>query len=171
MRLPFKPSLLRVRRKPIKWIILHHTVELYPAPEAKIDNATFQLPFIYNNVLEQKKPDINYHYVIEKIKEDFQVITTRPYVYLCEWDDIDVNINDRALHVALLGSYDFKIPEPRLLEVLSYKLLNPLLKMFAIAPNRIKLHRDVSSDDTLSCPGDFVDAGKILAFTKRYVIK
>ncbi len=171
MRLPFKPSLLKVRRKKIKWIILHHTVELYPAPEAKIDNSKFQLPFLYNNAIEQKSPDINYHFVIEKIKDDYQVITTRPFTYLCEWQDISTDINDRAAHVALLGSYDFKIPEVRLMEALSYKLLNPLLKMFGISPNKIKLHRDVSKNKDLTCPGDFVDLDKIISLVRRYVIK
>ena len=171
MRPQFRPSLLRVRRKKIKWIILHHTVELYPAPEARVDNAKFQLPFLYNNAIEQKKFEINYNYVIEKVKNDYQVITTRPFTYLCDWDDIKPDINERAAHIALLGSYDFKIPEIRLLEVLSYKILNPLLKMFAIPPSRIKLHRDVSSNEELTCPGDFIDIGRIQTLARKYVIK
>jgi len=171
MRLPFKPSLLKVRRKKIKWIILHHTVELYPSPEAKIDNAKFQLPFLYNNAIEQNTADINYHFVIEKIKNDYHAITTRPFSYLCQWDDISPDINERAAHVALLGSYDFKIPEVRLLEVLSYKILNPLLKIFAIPPSRIKLHRDVSDNKELTCPGDFIDLARIQSLVRRYVIK
>ena len=171
MKLPFKPSLLKVRRKSIKWIILHHTEELYPSPEAKIDNSKFQLPFLYNNAIEQNSPDINYHFVVEKIKDDYHVITTRPFVYLCEWTDISNDINERAAHVALLGSYDYKIPEIRLMEVLSYKLLNPMLKMFGLSPSRIKLHRDVSSNEDLTCPGDFVDRDKIISLVRRFVIK
>lgn len=171
MKLPFRPSLLKIRRLSAKWIILHHTVELYPAPEAKIDNSKFQLPFLYNKVMEENSSDINYHFVIEKIKDDYHAITTRPFTYMCEWDDISDDINNRAIHVALLGSYDFKIPEIRLLEVLSYKLLNPLLKIFAIPPSRIKLHREVSSNKELSCPGDFVDIGKIKAVVRRFVVR
>jgi len=171
MRPQFRPSLLKIRRKRIKWIILHHTVELYPAPEAKIDNSKFQLPFIYNNAIEQKKFEINYNFVIEKIKNDYQVITTRPISYLCEWDDISPDINERAAHIALLGSYDFKIPELRLLEVLSYKLLNPLLNTFKIPPTKIKLHRDVSDNKDITCPGDFIDLDRILSLVRRYVIR
>jgi len=171
MRPQFRPSLLKIRRKSIKWIILHHTVELYPSPEARIDNAKFQLPFLYNNAIEQKKFELNYHFVVEKIKQDYQVMTTRPIAYLCDWDDIDDNINTRAAHVALLGSYDFKVPEIRLLEAVSYKLLNPLLKVFGIPPSRIKLHRDVSNNNDLSCPGDFVDVDRIQALVRRFVIK
>lgn len=171
MRPQFRPSLLKIRRKKIKWIILHHTVELYPAPEAKIDNVKFQLPFLYNNAIEQKKFEVNYNFVVEKVKNDYQVITTRPFTYLCDWPDITPDINERATHIALLGSYDYKVPEIRLLEVLSYKILNPLLKMFAIPPSRIKLHRDVSSNKDLTCPGDFIDIGRIQTLTRKYVIK
>ena len=41
MKIPLRPSRLTVRRQTVKWIILHHTAELYPAPEAKIDNAKY----------------------------------------------------------------------------------------------------------------------------------
>jgi len=171
MKLPFRPSLLKVRRQSVKWIILHHTVELYPSPQAKVDNAKFQLPQIYNNTIEQKKPDINYNFVIERIKQDYHAITARPFVYLCEWDDIDKSINRRAIHVALLGSYDVKIPEMRLLEVTAYKVLNPLLKIFKLPPSKIKFHRELSSNKDLTCPGEFIDKGKIISLVRRFVVK
>lgn len=171
MKIQLRPSLLKVRRQTVKWIILHHTAELYPQEAARIDNAKFQIPFLYNGVLEQKTGDINYHYVVEKIKEDYHAVVTRPFPYLCEWADIDDNINNRAIHVALLGSYDFKIPTTRLYEVLAYRLLNPFMKMFHISPAKVKLHRDVSSDKDLTCPGDFVDRGKVEALIRRFVIK
>ena len=170
MKIPLRPSLLKVRRQSVKWIILHHTSELYPQPAAKIDNSTFQLPELFKGVLEQKTGDINYHYVIEKVKEDYMAFVTRPFVYLCEWDDIDVNINNRAIHVALLGSYDLKIPDKRLYEVLAFRVLNPFLKMFHLSPSKIKFHRDVSNEE-ITCPGDFMDMGRVEALVRRFVIK
>ena len=171
MKLQLRPSLLKVRRQSIKWIIIHHTAELYPQPAAKVDNTQFQLPELYKGVLEQKTGDINYHYVIEKIKEDYHPIITRPFVYLCEWDSIDTNINNRAIHIALLGNYDFVVPPVRLYEVLAYRLLNPFLKMFHLSPNKIKLHRDVSLNEELTCPGDFIEMARIEALVRRFVIK
>lgn len=169
-RIPLRPSLLLVRRQSVKWIIIHHTAEIYDWPEAKIDNNKYQLPGLIKGVLEKKQGDINYHYVIEKVKDDYIPIVTRPFVYLCEWDDIDPNINKRAIHVGLLGSYDFKIPQQRLYEVLAFRVLNPMIKMFGISPNRIKLHRDVSSED-ITCPGEFVDHGRIISQIRRFVVK
>ena len=68
MKIPFKPSLLKVRRGKPRFIILHHTSEMYENPESRIDNQKFQMPGISKGVLELKQGDINYHYVIEKLQ-------------------------------------------------------------------------------------------------------
>ena len=171
MKMPIKPSMLKIRRQSVKFIILHHTSELYKQPEARIDNQKFQTDSLFKGVMELKQGDVNYHYVIEKIKDDYIPIVLRPFVYLCDWDDIDPNINKRAIHVSILGNYDFKIPPKRLYEILSYKLLNPFMKMFHLTPSRIKFHRDVSSDKELSCPGDFLDNAVIEAMVRKFVLK
>jgi hypothetical protein len=171
MKIKLRPSRLKVRRQSVKWLIVHHTAELYHQPEVKIDTPKFQMDGIVAGVHIQKQADINYHYVIDKIKEDYHPIVTRPIAYLCEWDDIDNNINNRAVHIAVLGSYDVKIPTTRLYEILAFRLLNPMLKLFNIAPNKIKLHRDVSSNKELTCPGDFFNEGKLITLVRRFVIK
>jgi hypothetical protein len=166
-----RPSLLKVRRQSVKWLIIHHTAEMYKAPDVRIDNTKYQTPGIFNGVLELKQADVNYHYVIEKIKEEFVVITTRPFPYLCEWPDIPDDINKRALHIALLGNYDFKIPDKRLYDIMAYRVLNPMLKMFGIPPSKIKLHKDVSTDKEVYCPGEFVEIDRIITSVRRFVIK
>ena len=171
MKLIFKPSMLKLRRSSVKWIILHHTLEMYDLPQIRIDNPKYQEPAIYKGVLEKKQGDVNYNYIIEKVGEEYTPIVMRPFPYLCEWDDIDLNINNRAIHVALLGSYDFKIPEKRLYEVLAYRILNPFMQMFHLSPNRIKFHRDVSSNKELTCPGEFVDYAIVESMVRRYLLK
>jgi len=171
MKIPLRPSRLTVRRQTVKWIILHHTVELYPIPSSRIDNPKYQMPGIYKGVLEQKTADVNYHYIIDKIKDDYVPIICRPFIYECEWPDIHADINKRAIHVALMGSYDFKIPEKRCYEILAFRVLNPFMKMFHIAPNKIKFHNEVSSDKELTCPGDFIDKEVVISMVRRFVIK
>jgi hypothetical protein len=168
--MPFKAALLNIRRGPVKWIIIHHTAELYEAPESRIDNAKYQIPGIVNGVLEKSAPDINYNYIIEKVKEDYIPIVCRPVSSLCEWDDIPDDINKRAVHIALMGSYDFKVPERRLYEILSYRLISPMIKIYGLNPKRVKFHRDVSTNKELSCPGDFADRGKLEATIRRFMI-
>jgi len=171
MKIPLRPSLLKKRRESVKWIILHHTSELYDNPEARIDNPKHQMPGLLKGVLEKKHPDVNYHYILERIGEDFVPIVARPFVFLCEWDDIPPNINNRAIHIALLGNYDFKIPEKRCYEVLAFRLINPFLKLYGLSPNKIKMHNEVSDIEDLTCPGDFVDPAVVEAMVRRFVIK
>jgi hypothetical protein len=170
-KIRLNPSQLTIRRQSIKWIIIHHTAEIYESPEARIDNTKYQLPGIFKGVLELKQHDVNYHYVIEKIKDDYVAIATRPTPYLCEWDDIPDDINKRAVHIALLGNYDFKIPQKRLYDILAYRLLNPMMKLYGITPNRIKLHKEVSNNDDIFCPGEFVNKDRIITATRKFVIK
>jgi len=170
MKIPFRPSRLDIRRQTIKWLVVHHTTEFYDIPSARIDNAKYQMPAIFKGVLERKEADVNYHVVIEKVKEDWIPIIARPFPYICEYPDIHDDINKRALHIALLGSYDFKIPNIRLMEVLTYKVLNPFMNIFKLSTNKVKFHRDVSDQD-ISCPGDFVSYEKVMSLIKRYVIK
>jgi len=50
-KIPLRPSLLKVRRQSVKWIIIHHTAEMYENPESRIDNSKFQMPGLYKGVL------------------------------------------------------------------------------------------------------------------------
>ncbi len=170
MRMPFKPALMTIRRQSVKWIIIHHTAEMYDIPSARIDNSKFQIPALTKGVLEKKQADINYHYVIDKIKEDYMPVACRPISYLCDWDSIPNDINNRAIHVALLGSYSMKIPEKRCYEILAYKLLNPMLKLFNISPNKIKLHSEISTEET-DCPGEFFEKAIMIAMIRKFIVK
>jgi len=170
-RIPLRPSMLKRRRQSVKWIILHHTAEMYENPESKIDNPKYQVSGLFKGVLEKKQGDVNYHYVIDMIKSDYTVITCRPFVYLCDWEDINPNINNRAIHIGILGDYDFKIPPIRLYQILAYRLINPMLNHFGISPTKVKFHRDVSSNTELSCPGDFIDMNRLISQIRRYIIK
>lgn len=171
MKIPFKPSLLKIRRESVKYIIIHHTIELYKDPDSKIDNPKYQLPGLFKGVLEKKQADVNYHYVIEKIKEDFIPIICRPLPYLCEFEDINPNINNRSIHISFLGTFDFKIPEKREYEVLAFRLLNPMLKMFRLSPSKIKLHNEVSNNKDLTCPGIFFNKEIMIAMTRKFLVK
>jgi len=171
MKLPLKQSRLEIRRTKIKYIVIHQTTCQYEAPESKIDNPKFQVSGLIGNVLEKKQADLNYHFILDKIKDDYQVIVCRPFVSICNFDDIDPKINKAALHVALMGSYDFKIPEQRVYEILAYRLLNPIIKHFRINPSRVYLHRDISSNKDEACPGNFIDKDKIITMIRRFVVK
>lgn len=169
--IPFKISRLKVRHTPVKYIILHHTVCQYPAPDSKIDNPKYQIPGIINGVLENKSADINFHYIVDKIKDDYQIITCRPFVTLCDYPDIDPDMNKKSIHIGLMGSYSFKIPAKRCYEVLSYRLLSPLLKMYGLAPDKILYHNEISKNKDNECPGDFVDKSVVISMVRKFLLK
>jgi hypothetical protein len=170
-RIIFRPSLLKIRRMTVKWIILHDTIELYDRPEIEIDTPKYQYPILVKSAMEKAQVDLNYHYIMEKVSDDYIAIATRPITHLCEWDDIDPNINNRSLHIAILGNYNYKVPENRLYNVLAYRVVSPLMKIYALSENRIKLHSEVSSNNDLVCPGEFFDKGLFLASVRRYWIR
>lgn len=169
MKITYKPSLMELKRTKTRFIIVHHTYELYRNPAIKIDSPAYQYDKLANGSLELKDPDVNYNFVIDQVKDDYQVISARPYVYKCDWEDIPNHINDASIHVALLGNYDFKIPSKRMYETLAYKCISPLLKTFYLAPSRVKLHRDVSEDKTLTCPGEFFDGAVLDSMIRRFL--
>lgn len=171
MKIPFRYSLLKIRRTKIRYVVLHQTTCQYPAPESKIDTSKFQIPGLIGNMFEKKQPDINYHFVIDKIKDDYQVIMCRPFVTLCEFPDIDPDINNAAIHIAVMGNYDYKIPDLRLYEVITYRLLNPLMKFLPITYHRIYFHHEISKDELETCPGAFMDKQKLVSMLKRFVVK
>lgn len=144
---------------------------MYENPEARIDNSKYQMPGIFKGVMELKEADVNYHYVVEKIKQDYVAIATRPIPYICEWNDIDTNINNRAVHVACLGNLDFQIPPKRLYDIMAYRLINPMMKLFNLTPSKIKLHNEVSIDPGIYCPGEFFDKGRLITSVRRFLVK
>ena len=170
MRIPLRPSRLEIRRTKVKFIIIHHTAELYPAPEAQIDNDNYQMKGLFSNVLEKKAADINYHYILDKNKGDFVPIVCRPFVTLCEFPDIATNVNNSSIHLAALGSYSFKIPEKRMYEILAFRLICPMLKMFQLSPSRVYFHNEVSEEE-IDCPGDFMDKAVLITMIRKYFIK
>ena len=169
-KIPFKPSMFKLLRKRPKWLVIHHTSEIYDEPSVKIDNDQYQYGHIMNQVLEKKQGDVNYHFVIEKIKGDYVPIVARPLFFECTFPDIHPDINHAAIHIALLGNYTLAIPEKRLYEVLAYKILNPFLKIYSLNTNRVVLHRDISLKKKIECPGLFTKGMIIQSMIRKFVL-
>jgi len=170
MKLSFRPSLLKRRTTKALFVVLHHTSELYDQTEAFIDSPAFQLPYLVNGVMEQKTIDINYHFVVERVRDDFQVFSCMPLSYICKWTDIPKSINNGSIHIAVLGNYNVVMPLPRLYEVLAYRCINPLMKTLKLPVSRLKFHREISTDKELDCPGIFLKKHLLISQMRRFVI-
>lgn len=164
-------SELPVRRVPPKFIVIHHTACMYALPQIRIDSPRLQISGIYKGALEQKGFDVNYHYVIDRIENEFIPIVSRPLATLCDFIDIKDEINLRAIHIAVMGSYDLKIPEKRLYEILAYRVINPLVRLFKIPMNKVVFHKEVSENKQQTCPGEFLEKNIMIAKMRSYIIK
>jgi hypothetical protein len=166
--LPLRISDLKLSESWPRYIIIHHTHEDNVPDNFKFDTSTFQtsdLRQIKYNL--NKDPIIKYHYVIEKIKQDFFPIVTQPILTKCEWPDIDETYQN-GIHIGIMGNYDFDIPMTRLYTVLGFNLLFPLMRLFKLKEDRILFHRDVSLDENVTCPGEMMDIVKVRMFARRF---
>jgi len=107
------------------------------------------------------RPDLNFHYVVEKIQDDWQAVVGRPISAKCEYDDIPSTISETALHVAMMGNYNFMISDLRAVKQLAYKVITPMMQLFNINRDRIYFHNELAPDS--GCPGKLLDKDLILA--------
>lgn len=171
MKISFKRSLLKVRHEKVRYIILHHTYCNYSVnPALKIDNSKLQVPFLNKEVMEKKQADVNYHFVVEMLGDEFYCYTFRPINTYCNFPDIHPDDN-RSIHIAVLGNYDLAVPPKRLYEILSYRVIMPYMRIFNLAENRLKFHSELSDNKELTCPGDFMDKEIVISMIRRYLLK
>lgn len=143
-------------------IILHHTNEFTGEhPYFKFDDRKFQSGrFMDYSFKVKHKLETSYHFIIEKIGDDFHVITSQPLLTECVFEDLNPEYNT-AIHVAFLGDYNRDLPEMRMYRVLAYRLLAPLMRLFYLNDDDIFLHSDISNNKDITCPGKLVEMDKI----------
>ena len=160
--IPLRATDLKLSQKWPKHIIIHHTIEqITNVSSQKFDTTRFQAGQ-YNERLykiEQQKVS-RYHFIVERIDKDFEIIVNQPLFTLSEWDDLDEKYS-KAVHVALLGDYNHDIPPNRLYLVLAFRLLIPLMRLFYLKEEDILLHKYISNNPEENCPGEFVDMLKL----------
>lgn len=154
-----------------RYIILHHTKCMekgFTNVSTEIDTKKYQYQIIKKEHIEDMKlDDVNYHYIIDKLNGDWEVFLGRPIHYPCYFEDIKEEYF-YSIHVAILGDFDMDIAVRRLYEVLSYKVISPLMYWFTLEQSRIKLHNEVSDDKNCTCPGDFFFKANLLNILTKF---
>ncbi|MCK5017106.1 MAG: N-acetylmuramoyl-L-alanine amidase [Candidatus Peribacteraceae bacterium] len=146
-----------------KWpqrVIIHHTACKAVASSIKMDTSQFQTGMFHDINFQRTKKETGFHFIIEKVKNDFQVILSQPLLSLCEYEDLNEEYW-RDVHVALMGDYNEDLPQNRLYRVLAYRVLVPLTRLFLINEKDILFHSTVSNNPDEECPGEFVNMTKI----------
>lgn len=130
-----------------KWkeIIIHHSAT----------PADFPICSIRKYHIENKGwDDIGYHFLIQKIRADYEAICGRP---LNVAGAHCVGHNSTGIGICLVGNYHEEKPDVMMIEKLIGKCAE-LCDQYDIPPVNIHAHSDYAS--TL-CPGKNIDLGKV----------
>jgi len=169
MKIPFKIKLFDRLRKIPRYIIIHDVSCMAPEdPALRLDNKRPQTHLLRQRLyLNKMEPDLNYHYIIEEIGEEFEVMLGRPFGVMCNHPDIPSEYLF-AFHICIMGNFDYSIPAKRLYDKLCYNVLAPLIYLHKIPKTRIFLHNELVKGST--CPGSFFDKNALLAKLPQFLI-
>lgn len=165
MTIPLRSHELKLAQSWPKYIILHHTGENADIlPSAIRDKGGFQAgafqDFAYNT---QGQINSGYHFIIDMIGSDYYALISQPLLTYCEWEDMDDEFQ-AGIHIAIMGDYNIQIAKNRLYQILAFRLLFPLTRMFAIHEDSILFHSDVTNDNSINCPGEFISRDRVLSY-------
>lgn len=172
MKIPYKPKSFTKRTKPVRYIIIHDlNCQFSDANDFFSDSQRFQISKLRTrNFVLTGETDLNYHFVVEKINDDYETVVGRPLNALCDYPDIKAPYSD-AIHIAVLGNFDIDVPPDRLYKQLAYRAVSPLIATYRLNINKVLLHHQVSDDESSKqCPGQNFDYNKFLASLKVMLI-
>jgi hypothetical protein len=161
--IPLRASNVKVANKWPPKIIIHHTAcKMGKFGEFKFDRPKFQTDKFQDlNYAVTKDKETGFNFILDKVNNDYQVIVSQPLLTLCEYSDLEPYYH-RAIHIALMGDYNENIPQTRLYRVLGYRLLGPLMRLFYLKENDILFHNEISTDETVTCPGKLVEWDRLI---------
>ena len=162
--MPYPQTIRRLKqwRYAPKAIVIHSTNCRCSFPTLDTDTDKFQTDQIYiANVALDKELDAIFHFIIEKIKDDYYVVAGRPLYSPYDGFNIDGGIFDNAIHVCIIGDYNVIKPDTRLYQILCHRVLVPLTYLFGIAKDYIVLHSEVDKN-AKNCPGSFFDKNVLM---------
>ena len=170
MKVPYRPKTFNRVKKGFRFVIIHdiscqfeHMTEFYK------DTPKFQTGKLraYDFVLNSQN-DLNYHFIVEKVNDDYESMVGRPLSAECNYPDIPSPF-DRSIHVCLMGNYSLETPMQRFYQQLAYRVVGPILKVFHMSFDRIKLHSEVSKKFP-SCPGKLFNKDVFIALLKAMIV-
>jgi hypothetical protein len=101
-----------------------------------------------------KWSDIGYHYGVELINNDYEILVGRP---LSRSGAHTKGHNNDSIGICCVGNYDDHAPSQKMLNKL-VQLLKDLMVIYNITKDNVKPHRDYSSK---TCPGKKFDMNKL----------
>lgn len=116
----------------IKRIIIHHTLT---SDGMTVNWQAIRRYHVHNNGWR----DIGYHFGVELVKSDYEVLVGRPL------DIVGAHtkcLNTDSIGIALVGNFDIAPPKERMISVLLDRILVPLMVYFDIPVEMVQGHRE-----------------------------
>jgi len=142
---------------PWKYIVIHSTQCIIGdkvttlKKDSKKTVSIEKLKYIYG--IQEKHYDLPFHYVIESIKDDYEIFVCQPIHSVCEHYNYLQN-NSEMIHIGLVGDFQsVQMAVPRLYDVLAYRIIAPLMFTFRLNQSKIILHSEIDKTHP-NCPGD-----------------
>lgn len=173
---PLPSNFTRIKRFKTRpsWIIIHDTSCLNHTDSVlDVDGAATGMGALkMNDIARNGYRDINFHYILDKLSKDYEVISGRPISEHCEHNDIQSPYVS-SIHVLILSDLNIDLPKSRLYQILAYRCLAPLIRMLKMGSDPgsvIRFHDEVMKEkNNIRCPGSFLARELLLAQTRRYM--
>lgn len=170
MRLPYRPKLLPVARARFQYIMIHDVTCQYEGIMELIkDSPKFQVGKMRaNSFILDGMYELNYHFVVDKINDNYESIMGRPLYARCEIDGLPTNYNDRSIHIGAVGDFHNENPGERFYQEMAYRIIIPMMRIYHISPAQVMLHRDVVEDS--NCPGTYFKMALLQSYIKSWKV-
>lgn len=173
MKVPYKPMYLPKGPNKYRYIVIHDcNCQCKLMHRFKIDNVVAQTNEM-RSILRQEKNyyELPFHFVCEKIKEDYETLVARPLQYSCEreYPDIDSKFAKRSIHICVMGNFNVMSEDSRMYQQICYRAITPLMKQYRIPRGSIYLHGELSKDN-IDCPGFSFSKQKLLGYMSTFMI-
>lgn len=161
--------------KRFKYIIIHDTnCQWKDYQPFKVDKNLFQSgPMRARFKITKNFNEMPYHFVCEKIANNYQTFLARPLQYSCEleYPDLDVLYRRYGIHICVMGNYNAITSTAKLYQQLCYRVICPMMKTFRIRRSNIFLHGEVTKKDEFKdCPGFHFNKDTLFAFMNKYLM-
>ena len=173
MKVPFKPVYLPRGPRRYKYIILHDTnCKCSEFNDFKLDRAQFQTNLLRERLRQKNKWfELPYHFVTEKVIDDYQTIVGRPLQYSCQdcYPNMDRIFSRYGIHICVMGNFNLMIGDTRMYQQLCYRALTPVMKQYRIPKGNIYFHGEVENG-CIDCPGFNFSKNHLKAYIQPFMI-
>ena len=173
MQVPFKPVYLPRGPRRYHYIVLHDTNCMCKAfNDFKVDRVQYQTNRLRERLRQDRKLfELPFHYVCEKVMDDYMTSVARPVQYSCEdvFQDLDYKFSRYAIHICVMGNFNTITGTTRMYQQLCYRAIAPVMKTYRIPKANIFLHGELNSQ-SLDCPGFNFSKQHLLAYLPPFLI-